>query len=150
MIKLSSQCCSFVFSVNILIDAPDMLKLPFGLGERISNSSSAISAARFDTSNDNELFAAPFVLPKPLPERHYFVFGRPISTTNVDYRDRSQCDALYDEVKTEMYRGFDDLLHARESDPFRDSLRRISYEKVTGKIAPTFGLENLKNNGGTK
>ena len=126
-----------------MIDADEMVNLPFGFGERISNSSMAISAARFDTSAENELFAPPFALPKLLPDRHYFVFGKPFSTTEIDYRNRAQCNTVYEEVKSEMNRGFDDLLHARESDPFRNSLRRIAYEQVTGKIAPTFGMDRF-------
>jgi len=130
-------------SVNILIDAPDMLNLPFGLGERLANQSSAITAARFDTSDDMELFTPPFALPKPLPDRHYFLFGKPIDTANIDYRNKSKCDVVYKEVQAEMNRGFRDLLRARESDSYRDSPKRLAYERLTGKTAPTFELEKL-------
>jgi len=130
-------------SVNILIDAPDMLKLPFGIGENVANSSSAIMAARFDADNETELFAAPFALPKPLPARHYFVFGKPMSTANLDPRDKQGCDEFYQEVKKEMQRGFKDVIRAREKDPYVDTARRIVYETVTQKKAPTFSTEEL-------
>jgi len=130
-------------SVNILIDAPDMLNLPFGLGDRIANSSSSIMAARYDGDKSSELFAAPFAIPKPLPDRHYFVFGKPIYTNEIDHLNRTSCDAIYEEVKDEMNRGFSDVLKAREKDPYRGSLTRIAYEQALGRPAPTFGMDQV-------
>jgi len=122
-----------------------MLKLPFGLGERIANSSSAVGAARFDQGNEEELFAVPFALPKPLPARHYFLFCKPFSTSDIDYRDKQSCDQLYVDIQKRMETGFDNLLHARESDPFADSLKRLTYEKISGKKAASFGIDSLQN-----
>ena len=130
-------------SANILVDAPDMVKLPFGIGERISNSSANTVAGRFDTDASNELFTPPFAVPKPLPARHYFMFGRPMSTKHIDHRNREDCEKLYHEIKDEMQRGFDDVLKAREKDPFKDTVRRIALEQITGKPAPTFGLDEF-------
>ena len=87
-----------------------MLNLPFGLGERLANQSSAITAARFDTSDEMELFTPPFALPKPLPDRHYFMFGKPIDTANIDYRNKSECDVVYKEVQAETSRLAQELL----------------------------------------
>merc|ERR1719203_2557173 len=114
-----------------------MVKLPF-IGERIANTSASVMAARFDSSGNNssELFAAPFALPKIPPARHYFIFGKPISTENVDVKDKEACNVLYQNVKNELMRGFDDILRVRDDDPFADSVKRISYEYITGKKAP--------------
>eukprot|EP00568_Trieres_chinensis_P004197 CAMPEP_0183298454 /NCGR_PEP_ID=MMETSP0160_2-20130417/5467_1 /TAXON_ID=2839 ORGANISM="Odontella Sinensis, Strain Grunow 1884" /NCGR_SAMPLE_ID=MMETSP0160_2 /ASSEMBLY_ACC=CAM_ASM_000250 /LENGTH=727 /DNA_ID=CAMNT_0025460489 /DNA_START=68 /DNA_END=2251 /DNA_ORIENTATION=+ len=130
-------------SVNILIDAPDILNLPFGIGERAANNSAQVMAARFDGNEKSELFQPPFALPKPLPARHYFVFGRPMSTESLDHRDKDGCEVFYKNVQEEMVRGFDDVLRARENDPFIDSVQRIAYEQVTGKTAPTFLVDEL-------
>ena len=130
-------------SVNILIDAPDMLKIPY-VGERIANSSASIMAARFDSNgNSSELFAAPFALPKLPPARHYFVFGTPMSTDHLNSNDKDGCDVFYKDVKKEMMRGFDDILAAREKDPFGDNVKRLSYETLSGKKAPTFSIDEL-------
>ena len=130
-------------SANILIDAPDMVKLPFGLGERIANATANFTAGRFDAENDEELFVPPLVVPKPLSERFYFMFGRPMSTTNLDHRDREGCEKLYQDVKDEMMRGFDDVLRARENDPYKDAVKRMVVERVSGKQAHTFGMKEF-------
>uniref|UniRef100_A0A7S4HRM0 AB hydrolase-1 domain-containing protein n=1 Tax=Odontella aurita TaxID=265563 RepID=A0A7S4HRM0_9STRA len=130
-------------SVNILIDAPDILKLPFGIGERAANNSANVMSARFDGDEQSELFQPPFALPKPLPARHYFVFGTPMDTEHLDHSDKEGCENFYDNVKSEMMRGFDDILQARENDPWKDTARRIAFEQVTGKIAPTFSVNEL-------
>ncbi|KAI2497497.1 hypothetical protein MHU86_16999 [Fragilaria crotonensis] len=128
-------------SANILVDAPDLAKLPFGIGEGIVKRSANVTAARFDRKNDDELFVPPLFVPKLPPARHYFVFGKPFSTGHIDHRSADQCTTLYQEVKRELERGFDDVLQAREFDPFKDSVQRLAYEQVTGKSAPTFSIE---------
>mmetsp|Transcript_24997 Transcript_24997/g.37375 ORF Transcript_24997/g.37375 Transcript_24997/m.37375 type:complete len:561 (+) Transcript_24997:2-1684(+) len=130
-------------SANILIDAPDMLNLPFGLGERVANNTKNVVSARFDRSNSEELFQPPLVVPKPLPSRHYFVFGKAFDTTSISHKSLDKCKQLYDEVKMELRRGLDDLLVAREKDPFKDTATRLAYERLYGKQAPTFPVEEL-------
>ncbi len=130
-------------SANILIDAPDMLNLPFGLGERAANSTKNVISARFDMSDSEELFQPPLVVPKPLPARHYFVFGKPFETTSINHKSRDMCKNLYDDVKMELRRGLDDLLVAREKDPFKNTATRLAYERLYGKQAPTFAVEEL-------
>lgn len=129
-------------SANIFVDGPDVLKLPFGLGERASNNTRQVRAARYDDDN-KELFQPPIAVPKPLPARHYFLFGRPISSSGIDYRSKKDCDSFYKDVKKELERGIDDLLRARLHDPFADTLTRLSYERIYGKIAPTFPIDKL-------
>jgi hypothetical protein len=131
-------------SANILVDGPDVLKLPFGLGESASNNTRQVRAARYDDDND-ELFQPPIAVPKPLPARHYFLFGKPMTLEGLDYRDKEACDLFYKAVKSELERGIDDLLRARLDDPFQDSLSRLSYERIFGKVAPTFQIDKLRN-----
>mmetsp|Transcript_18559 Transcript_18559/g.26113 ORF Transcript_18559/g.26113 Transcript_18559/m.26113 type:complete len:856 (-) Transcript_18559:50-2617(-) len=130
-------------SVNVLVDAPDMLNLPFGLGERLTNSTRNTISARFDAEKEEELFVTPFAVPKLPPARHYFLFGTPIDTTGLDHQDKANCEELYAEVKREVERGFEDVLRAREKDPWGDSATRIAYERLTNKQAPTFSVDEL-------
>ena len=130
-------------SANILIDAPDMLNLPFGLGERAANNTKNVISARYDMSDSEELFQPPFVVPKLLPSRHYFVFGKPFDTTAISHTNKEECAQLYKDVKDELRRGLDDLLVARTSDPFKDTVRRLAFERISGKQAPTFPIDQL-------
>ena len=130
-------------SVDILVDGPDMTNLPFGIGDRIRESSSNTTAARFDSSNDDELFVPPFFVPKLPPARHYFCFGKPFSLTGINPKDLRQCERIYKDIKAELERGLDDLQSARDFDPYQDSPRRLAMEQITGKQAPTFPVERL-------
>merc|ERR1711865_1262881 len=129
-------------SVNILVDSPDVLDLPFGIGERAANQTKNVMSARFDQDNTAELFQPPVIFPK-IPARHYFVFGKPFDTENIDHRNAEECTKLYAGVKGELRRGLDDLLVAREKDPYKDTPMRIAVEKVSGKPAPTFDVSEL-------
>ena len=131
--------------VNILLDSKEMATLPFGLGDRIQARSANVTAARFGSDNESELFAPPLVVPKGLPDRHYFMFGRPLDTTDVDPKDRAGCARLYGEIKDDMERGFADVRRAREQDPYRGSVARAATERLTGRPAPTFGMGDLSS-----
>jgi hypothetical protein len=130
-------------SVNILLDSTEILDLPFGIGERARNSTQNTISARYDASNSDELFQPPLAVPKLTPARHYFVFGKPFDTTSVHHKDYEGCAELYNDVKSELRRGLDDLLVARENDPYKDFGRRIAVEQLTGKPAPTFSIDEL-------
>jgi hypothetical protein len=130
-------------SANILLDAPEILNLPFGLGERAQNNTKNTIAARYDSQNDEEVFQPPIVAPKLLPARHYFVFGKPFDTTHINHKDKVACGTLYKEVKKELVRGLEDLLKARENDPYADTLKRLAYERILRKQSPTFPLSEL-------
>jgi pimeloyl-ACP methyl ester carboxylesterase/1-acyl-sn-glycerol-3-phosphate acyltransferase len=133
-------------SVNILVDGPDMANLPFGIGKGLVEQSANITAARFNKKNGDELFVPPFFVPKGPPARHYFVFGKALTTTDVDHGDSKQCTDFYQEVQEELNRGFDDVLRSRELDPFKDNVQRLAFEQVAGKAAPTFSIEEMNKN----
>ena len=130
-------------SANILIDSPDMVKLPFGIGERAMNSTLNLGSARFNQDNTDELFVPPLVVPKLTPARHYFLFGKPFDTSTVDHGDKDACVDLYRGVKAELRRGLDDIIVAREKDPFKDFAQRFAIEQILGKQVATFPIEEL-------
>ena len=129
-------------SANILLDPEELLNLSFGLGDRLRNSSETTISARFDQSNSDERFVPPLVVPS-VPARHYFVFGRPFDTSTIDPKDKEACADMYGKVKGELRRGLDDVLVAREHDPFKDFAKRLAVERITGNQAPTFDIEEL-------
>eukprot|EP00543_Licmophora_paradoxa_P015095 CAMPEP_0202474130 /NCGR_PEP_ID=MMETSP1360-20130828/92216_1 /ASSEMBLY_ACC=CAM_ASM_000848 /TAXON_ID=515479 /ORGANISM="Licmophora paradoxa, Strain CCMP2313" /LENGTH=622 /DNA_ID=CAMNT_0049101233 /DNA_START=496 /DNA_END=2366 /DNA_ORIENTATION=+ len=131
-------------SVNILLDSEEMVNLPFGIGDRILQGSGNVTAARFNRQSNEELFVTPLAVPT-IPARHYFVFGKPISTQDVHHKDKEACQTLYMDVQDELKRGLVDVLEAREKDPFKESVGRLAYEKITGKAAPSFPIEELNN-----
>jgi len=65
--------------------------------------------------------------------------------TNVNPRDRTKCQQVYQDVQSEVYRGLQDLLRARTKDPFRDSFTRVVHKYLTGKQAPTFSIQELNS-----
>lgn len=128
-------------SGTILLDSEELLNLPF-LGDRLKNFSESTISARFDQSSSDERFVPPILAPG-VPARHYFVFGKPFDTSTVDHGDRAACANLYGDVKSELRRGLDDVLVAREKDPYKDFARRVAVERISGKQAPTFAIEEL-------
>jgi 1-acyl-sn-glycerol-3-phosphate acyltransferase len=135
-------------SVDIVLNPEEMLKLPFGMNDIVANSFLTVrEPTRYNElqkqRDEPYIWPPPLIIPKLLPARHYFVFGQPFDTTHVNPRDREACRRLYQEVQTELYRGLEDLLRAREHDPFKDSTKRLVYEQVTGKQAPTFSIKEM-------
>eukprot|EP00542_Grammatophora_oceanica_P005239 CAMPEP_0194067984 /NCGR_PEP_ID=MMETSP0009_2-20130614/86846_1 /TAXON_ID=210454 /ORGANISM="Grammatophora oceanica, Strain CCMP 410" /LENGTH=706 /DNA_ID=CAMNT_0038721039 /DNA_START=86 /DNA_END=2206 /DNA_ORIENTATION=+ len=134
-------------SAKILLDAPELVKLPFGIGDRVREASANVQAARWAaTDNEEELFTPPFAVPT-IPARQYFVFGKPYSTKDIDSKDAESCAAVYNSIKAEIELGFDDILRAREHDPYKDSIQRFAFERATGKVAPTFKTELINKAG---
>jgi len=132
-------------SVYMLAEPETLLNLPFGLGDIVANSFLTVrEAARYDERKQEKYIRPPpLVIPKLLPARHYFMFGKAFPTTNVDSKDRDSCRRLYQDIQLELYCGFQDLLRARAKDPFKDSITRFTYEQVTRKQAPTFSVKEL-------
>lgn len=128
-------------SLNILADNREIANLPF-LGQRAKEFAKNVTAARFDKTPEDEFFLPPLVAPK-LPSRNYFLFGKPVSTTHIDPNDRKSCQDVYNQLQREIENGFDDILRAREKDPYRDYPLRVAYERWTQKQAPTFDIQEL-------
>ena len=66
---------------DILLDAAELLELPFGIGDNLKNWSSSSVSARYDAANEDELFVPPLAVSKP------FLFGRAFDTTTLDPKD---------------------------------------------------------------
>jgi len=132
-------------SLNILLDPSQVVSIPV-LGERALELANNITAARFDMTNEQETFLAPIVAPG-LPSRNYFLFGQPISTTDLDPKDKPACGALYKSIQEELKQGFRDILAAREKDQYLAAPPRLAYERLTGTKAPTFDISALDQRG---
>jgi len=128
-------------SVNILLEPSEIVELPW-IGERAKNFAENVTAARFDTTNKDEVFLPPIVAPG-LPSRNYFIFGKPMSTKEVDPSDKGSCEVIYSQLQSEMNRGFDDILSAREKDTYMQAPQRLAYERLTGQKAPTFDIQEV-------
>jgi len=128
-------------SFNFLLDSKELLDVPV-LGQRAKDFSNNITAARFDASDQDESFLPPIVAPG-VPSRNYFVFGRPTYTHTIDPKDKDACKEAYLNIQNEMNLGFDDVLKAREKDPFKDGIPRLAYERLTGRQAPTFNINDI-------
>jgi hypothetical protein len=124
-------------SLNIVMDSVG--NLPF-VGERLVASAKNVTAARYDASDEAEAFLPPLVTPG-LPSRNYFLFGKPLSTKDLDPKDKEACKTAYLEIQNEMNRGFEDILRAREKDQYKDAPQRLAYERLTGNKAPTFDIK---------
>mmetsp|Transcript_30140 Transcript_30140/g.61519 ORF Transcript_30140/g.61519 Transcript_30140/m.61519 type:complete len:392 (-) Transcript_30140:156-1331(-) len=80
----------------------------------------------------------PLVFPKLTPSRHYFLFGPPYQTDQLDHNDRKECSLVYQEIESRVQHGIENLLLLSKKDPNRDFLKRFLYETLTAKKAPTF------------
>ena len=133
--------------VDIVADADDIARLPFGLGEAAIERSRAVPSARAvdtrvtDDGVGEETFVQPLVVPKT-PRRYYFKFGAPVYTGGLRETgfadDDEAVQAMYDGVKADVEEGIDWLLRRRRDDPFGDTAYRVLYEAASGKPAGTF------------
>jgi len=134
-------------TASIALDASELAKAPFGLGERMRSGTDAVPAARRgmwkrgEEDYAAESFAFPLVVPNPRgPDRFYFKFGEPFDTADLDPKDSAAMDDAYAKVKASVEDSIAFCLTGREKDPFRAVAPRLLYEKVNGKQAPTFTL----------
>jgi hypothetical protein len=128
-------------SIIFFADAGQVANLPF-VGKRAVAFAKNVTAARFDAPDDAELFLPPIVSPG-LPSRNYFLFGKPVSTKDLDPKDKDACKTTYLQIQNEMNRGFEDILRAREKDQYKDAPQRLAYERFTGTKAPTFDIKEV-------
>jgi hypothetical protein len=83
---------------------------------------------------DGDVFVPPVGIVNP--QRHYFLFGAPISTREIDPTDRAACEEAYARLRAAVEGGVGRLKRVRDTDPYRDLLPRIAYEAATGAPAP--------------
>jgi hypothetical protein len=128
-------------SLNFVADSGQVANLPF-VGKRAVEFAKNQTAARYDTADGAEAFLPPIVTPG-LPSRNYFLFGKPVSTKDLDPKDKNACKTTYQQIQNEMNRGFEDILRAREKDQYKDAPQRLAYERFTGNKAPTFDIKEV-------
>ena len=129
-------------SVNMLLDKDDLVNLPFGIGDRIKRLSNEIPNAR-GSRGVKEDFIAPISIPK-LPSRFYFLFHEPIDFVDDFHKEMNEED-VYLEVKRKVEIGIDALLEARETDPLKDPLNRLFYERLDRFNGNRFLTKSFKN-----
>ena len=98
--------------------------------------------ARYNAVARQKIIDFPLVFPKPWPARHYFWFHDAVPLP-VDYRDRDACAAVYRNVKRQIQDGCTKLVRAAAQDPYRDAFRRVPYEQLTRRSAPSFAVDVL-------
>jgi hypothetical protein len=133
-----------VDSINVFAELDDVFALPF-IGDRARAVAPSADSARFDRKKEKESLGLPLFAPS-LPERNYFLFGRPISTTEIDPNDKQSCARVYIQAQSAVRSGLDAILSAREHDPYKSTAARVAYEQVFRKQAPTFPVEQLNRN----
>ena len=112
--------------------------------EQLQGGAGRVLAARMEARNRNETdLQADLVFPS-IPQRNYILFGQARSTTDLDHNDLRSCQQLYEMLYQDVRSGLDDLLMARKQDPFADTPKRVLYERLWGKQAPTFSMEALQ------
>eukprot|EP00466_Bigelowiella_natans_P000599 jgi/Bigna1/125940/aug1.1_g648 len=116
-------------SFRMVADSNDILNAPI-VGDYVQQRASLLPKAR-----DNETFVAPLSIPQ-LPARFYFLFGKPVETFNLDYKDKEECQRVYESIRRDVEVGIDMLLAERDKDPFREYPARLFYETVNQKPAP--------------
>jgi len=118
---------------EMILDADELLALPV-LGDRVAEAAKAAPEGR-----PGERFVAPVSAPK-VPERFYFLFGRPIATGAVDPRDKAACSALYAAIQAELEASIQYLLEKRKGDMYRAPLPRVAIEATSGweRQVPSF------------
>lgn len=115
-------------SMAILMDSQELLDAPAAgdfFRSRIAGLPSFV---------DGDVFVPPVGL--ITPQRHYFLFGQPISTRDIDPADRRACEEAYGRLRAAVRGGVGRLQRVRDRDPYRDLLPRTAYEAATGAPAP--------------
>ncbi|GMH67866.1 hypothetical protein TrST_g13528 [Triparma strigata] len=121
-------------SYNVVKDAKELLDLPL-VGERLANFSASVKGPR---AGVNETFVAPLAFPKKSQARHYFLFGKPLETENLDYKDLEDCSKMYADVKEQLETDLKRLVDAREEDMYSGSgkvgKKRTKEESLGGTV----------------
>jgi len=116
-------------SFTMAIDSDEMLTLP-GLGDFFRERTAGLPSLVPD-----DKFVPPFGA--LTPQRHYFLFGKPISTAELRPDDREVCAAAYAELRGQVEAGVTRLRdEVRAKDDFRELLPRTAWEAVYDAQAP--------------
>jgi len=83
---------------------------------------------------------SPLALPAPLWDmsRMYFLFGKPFTGADIDVSSDEATDVTYRNVKAEVESCISYLKRKRTSDPYKDLIPRVAFERLNNKQAPSF------------
>ncbi|CAL0302252.1 unnamed protein product [Lupinus luteus] len=117
--------------VDMLLDYNDLMKIPI-VNDYVREKSQNTNKFRDESSGEvaNRNLFAPVVLPKIIPGRFYYLFGKPVKTEGMDnlLKDKDAANKLYLEIKSQVKENIDYLLKKREEDPYRNLINRKIYE----------------------
>ena len=83
-----------------------------------------------------KLYAPPGIL--GALNRYYFLFGKPIHTSPDMSKDRDAAARVYKQAQCGLEDCITYLLEQREHDVYANPLRRLLYERMNRRQAPTF------------
>ena len=84
---------------------------------------------------DGDVFVPPFGA--VTPNRHYFLFGEPIATDEIDPNDGAAVAAAYAQLKGRVLEGLLTLQdEVRPADPYANFVRRTAWEGLYDTQAP--------------
>ncbi|KAF1892001.1 hypothetical protein Lal_00036352, partial [Lupinus albus] len=134
--------CSFF--MQILLDYNDLMKIPI-VNDYVKEASRNTNKFRDESSGEvaNRNVYAPVLLPKIVPGRFYYLFGKPIKTEGMKnlLKDKESAKKLYLNIKSQVKENIDYLLKKREEDPYRNLINRKIYETFNSSETdqiPTF------------
>lgn len=119
-----------------VLDSDELMALPV-LGDWLRKRTKDLPSFVKD-----DVFVPPLIAPRLQgPRRNYFLFAAPISTSDLDPKDRAACNRTYAQIQRDVKSGISHLLQAREEDPFEQAVTRFPVEQGTGLQAPSFSLD---------
>eukprot|EP00210_Caulerpa_lentillifera_P001680 g1615.t1 len=125
--------------VEQLLDSSEVLDTPAGKDlKRLSEIGPKARDGIAAQPDTEAVELAPAVVLPLKPKRIYFLFGKPVELNREDARDREKCDRIYNNLKVDLETNITYLLEQRQTDPYKDFEKRIFYEAINQKQAPTF------------
>ncbi|OIV95139.1 hypothetical protein TanjilG_21529 [Lupinus angustifolius] len=117
--------------VDMLLDYNDLMKIPI-VNNYVKEASKNTNKFRDESSGEvaNRNIFSPVLLPKIIPGRFYYLFGKPVKTEGMKnmLKDRDAANKLYLQIKSQVKENIDYLLKKREEDPYRNFINRKIYE----------------------
>ena len=116
-------------SFSMVLDSDELLNTP-AVGDFFRERIDALPSLVAD-----DKFVPPFGT--LTPRRHYFAFGKPISTVELRADDRESCASVYAELREQVSGGTVRLREeVRAADPYSELLKRSAWEALYDAQAP--------------
>jgi len=128
-------------NLKVVLGPKDIKKIPF-IGKQLVAPEISRNPG-MPMFRQNKTVGFPLVRPDQFASRLYFKFGQPISTADISSEDRESCDGTYKIVQGQVQESIDFLLEARKLDSFSTGPKRLFYELIVGKQAPSIPLNRV-------